>query len=51
MQKYDEINIQIKSLNTLLAHLSTQNTINEKVIYELCNKIKTLKINLKNLKK
>lgn len=47
MQKHDEINL----LNTLLAHLSTQKAINDKVIYELCNKIKTLKINLQNLKK
>ena len=51
MKKYDEINIQIKLLNTLLGHLSTQKIMNEKVIYELCNKIKTLKANLKNLKK
>lgn len=43
MQKINEIKAQIKALNSLLCHLSTQKDINTETIYKLCNKIKSLK--------
>jgi hypothetical protein len=47
MQKINEIKAQIKALNSLLCHLSTQKDINTETIYKLCNKIKSLKNRLK----
>ena len=48
MQKINEIKAQIKALNSLLCHLSTQEKdIKTETIYKLCNKIKSLKNRLK----
>lgn len=50
METTNKIKEQIKGLNTLLLHLSTQEKTEPKVIYKLCNTIKNLKNSLKLIK-